>query len=76
MTVTFGRSMPSASASAPIDIGLRATRRTARARAKLTPVASATARRRWWSRTRSDISSQTSRAVALLSRSVGIGSAA
>ena len=55
--------MPRAAASSRIDIGRRASRRTVRARPKLIPSASATARRRSLSSTRSDISSQTSRAA-------------
>src|SRR5665648_1054703 len=42
-------------AAKPMSMGeLAATRRTARVREKLSPTASETCRRRWWSRTRSD----------------------
>ena len=56
--------MPIAAANSPIDIGRRASRRIARTRPKLIPSASETSRRRVWSSTRSDMSSQTSCGVA------------
>ena len=53
--------MSSAAANSPIERGSRASRRIARARPKLIPSASETARRRMLSSTRSDISIQASR---------------